>query len=114
MVLPSQHFAETISSLKLTYPGLVVQFKDTRKQGIVEFDYLFLPKSSRQQGIGSEVMEKLLAVADLHGLTVRGIPSDVFGTPKSVLITWYAKFGFDIDKSQRVIFRTPKVIPHAR
>lgn len=74
------------------YPGIFVEVPDITHPMRVET--IHLPKHMRRQGIGSEVMRRLCDHADEIGSRIILEPSDSFGTPKTVLVQFYRRFGF--------------------
>lgn len=66
-----------------------------RGGGAFEISSIVVPKGSRKKGLGSEVMEKIIAFADDHNLIIGLTPSKDFGaTSIPRLRKFYGKFGF--------------------
>jgi GNAT superfamily N-acetyltransferase len=84
---------ETVEQLKAAHPGLVVKWrKHTRKK--IEIDLVYLPVRARQHGTGTVVMQQLCAWADGANVNLIVEPMDGWGTPVSVLVPFYGRFGF--------------------
>jgi predicted GNAT family N-acyltransferase len=59
---------------------------------------IIVPKSERNQGIGSKVMQELLDYADKNKFAVYLTPSTDFGGSKAKLTKFYKRFGFKKNK----------------
>lgn len=53
----------------------------------------------RGKGKGSEVMARIITIADDNGLSIRLRPDDRYGTPMRVLERFYEKSGFKWESS---------------
>jgi len=73
---------------------------------LVSIELIKVPKESRGQGIGSEVMEKITEWADSNKYSLSIEPSSDFGTPKNKLIRFYKEFGFVPNKGRSKDYRT--------
>ena len=59
----------------------------------------------RGRGIGTAVMEVLIAFADSAGLAIALTPEGRRGTPKAALVRWYRSLGFVPNKGRNKSFR---------
>lgn len=71
------------------------------------FSLVMLVVLKPRQGTGTEIMKRITAFCDTYNATCDLIPSDSFGTPHSILIEFYEKLGFQVDKYAgfRMIYR---------
>ncbi|ORT54228.1 GNAT family N-acetyltransferase [Streptomyces sp. CB03238] len=77
--------------------------------------WIFLPEGERGKGIGTRVMERITAEADLHGVPVALSPSGTFGGDPDRLHAFYRRFGFitnasrgEIGSSRESMIRAPR------
>ncbi|MFE5097029.1 GNAT family N-acetyltransferase [Streptomyces sp. NPDC056638] len=77
--------------------------------------WIVLPESERGNGIGTRVMERITAAADLHGVPVALSPSGNFGGDPDRLHAFYQRFGFitnasrgEIGSSTESMIRAPR------
>lgn len=97
-------FAPFVEYIKNKYPG--VDFSLYYDQsGNVQLNTLEVPRSSRSRGVGSAVMQELVAWADANGLLVwmsvaqRDKRSGT--TSQARLLRFYSGFGFVRNKGRR-------------
>lgn len=99
----SGSFAQTPESLsndlKKEYPDLTL---DLRARGeVVELQRIILPKEGRKQGMGTEIMEKIIKEADRNGWKLALTPDTAFGaTSVARLKQFYKRFGFVDNKGR--------------
>lgn len=79
--------------LTAKYPGLKISITESPSRGIT-LNRIEIPKDMRNQGIGTKVMQDLLAEADRKGVVVSLSPSGDFGGSVSRLKKFYERFGF--------------------
>lgn len=79
--------------LTAKYPGLKISITESPSRGIT-LNRIEIPKDMRNQGIGTKVMQDLLAEADSKGVMVSLSPSGDFGGSVSRLKKFYERFGF--------------------
>jgi len=61
----------------------------------LELGKIEVPKSKRGTGVGSEAMERIIALADAKGMDIRLTPSTDFGASSvNRLKKFYGQFGF--------------------
>jgi GNAT superfamily N-acetyltransferase len=80
------------NAMKEKFPRLEMRLVELGERLLLE--YVIVPKHSRGQGVGREVLEHITRYADEKHLTVELEPDDVFGTPIPFLVQFYKKFGF--------------------
>lgn len=83
-------FSELLKSFRAK--GIKVWGNETDTE--IYISQLVVPKDSRNEGKGSEVMEAIIKHADSVGKTITLSPSNDFGGTKSRLINFYKRFGF--------------------
>lgn len=84
---------EAAQKLQKEY-SVSISFTETSTPGYVNLNHIAVPKSKRNQGIGSAVMSKLMEEADRNNWTVALTPSDLFGSNERRLEVFYRGFGF--------------------
>lgn len=79
------------------------------KDKIVWLNHFIIPKKSRKQGIGSKIMIEYCKWLDNNDYNSKLLVSNCYGTPEDILIKFYQKFGFTIDKdNKKNIYMTRK------
>ncbi|MEU3282930.1 GNAT family N-acetyltransferase [Streptomyces antibioticus] len=81
------------------HPGVRLQLGLDRGPYLVLF-WVLVPESERGKGIGTRVMERITAAADLRGVPVTLSPSGTFGGDPDRLDTFYRRFGFVTNASR--------------
>ena len=82
-----------LNELREKYLDSVIEFK--YGENILVLDKLVVVKEKRKLGIGTNIMEDLIAIADKNGYTIMLSPSDSLGaTSRARLIRFYKRFGF--------------------
>lgn len=72
-----------------------IEFELWDNGNYLELGKIIIPKDRRKDGIGSQVMQKIVDHADSVGKDIRLTPSTDFGaTSTSRLKKFYSKFGF--------------------
>ena len=85
--------------IETSYPGVRLQLGIDRGPYLVLF-WIVLPKSERGKGVGTRVMERIIAEADLRGVPAALSPSDAFGGDLDRLHAFYRRLGF-VDNASR-------------
>lgn len=97
---------EARAGLEARYPGVEVQLR-TRQGGYVVLDGLRVPKGDQKQGLGTQVMEDLIATADEQGWKLALTPSTDWGaSSRARLERFYRRFGFVPNKGRHKDFTT--------
>lgn len=73
---------------------------------VVSLDEIVVPKEQRGSGVGTRVMEEIVAEADRNGWTVALTPSNAKGGSVTRLREFYRRFGFVPNKGRNKDFRT--------
>jgi GNAT superfamily N-acetyltransferase len=84
------------------YPNVDLDIYETDKG--LTLSKIVLPKEDRNKGIGSKILEDLIAYADKNNLTVGVTPDSTFGGNKNKLKSFYKKFGFLDNKGRNKDF----------
>jgi len=94
---------ESVSTdLEAEFPGLDLDLYDTNAGYILS--KIALPKEERGFGIGTQVMRRLIDIADSEGKMIALTPDTTFGGSKSRLIQFYKRFGFVPNKGRNKTF----------
>lgn len=62
---------------------------------------IVIKKNKRKQGIGTQVMQELINYANKEKVPITLNPVDILGTDLKILIPFYLKFGFKMNRSKR-------------
>lgn len=76
------------------FPGVSLDLGLTNSGDVLILSKIVVGKELRGKGIGSEVMRRLVAFADRHGLRIGLTPSGDFGGSVGRLKRFYRGFGF--------------------
>jgi len=76
------------------FPGVSLDLGLTNSGDVLILSKIVVGKELRGKGIGSEVMRRLVAFADRHGLRIGLTPSGDFGGSVGRLKRFYGGFGF--------------------
>ena len=88
--------------LEAEFPGLDLDLYDTKAGYILS--KIALPKEERGSGIGTEVMQRIVDMADQEGKMIALTPDSAFGGSKGRLIDFYKRFGFVANKGRNKTF----------
>lgn len=80
------------------FPGLKLDLMG--KGATVTLSRIVVPEDGRQQGVGTQVMERLIHWADQTGKAIALTPSADFGGNKKRLTEFYKRFGFVENKGK--------------
>lgn len=106
---------ETLDSIKEKYKDKTDHlYIFERKNGTISIDNMVVKSEFRNQGVGTEILNDILAYADANGKTVTLTPTSEFGT-KAKLTKWYKANGFVENKGRNAdytlsdtMYRLPK------
>lgn len=88
------------NSLEILYPvTLVMENKFNR----IQLDLIHVHEDRRGEGIGYEVMTRIISYSDMYKLPIELTPSGQFGSSKRKLRRFYKKLGFIKNKRRRSI-----------
>ena len=79
---------------------------DEYEPHIVPIDSIVVPKEKRGQGIGSQIMERLIDWADENNYILGLDPSSDFGSSVTKLRKFYGRFGFVRNLGRKKDYRT--------
>jgi len=90
--------------LQKKYP---VKLKLELTQDVFDDPYIFLAsivvkKNKRNTGVGTAVMNHIIEFSKLKDIPVALNPSDLYGSNSDLLIEFYRKFGFKLNRGKRV------------
>ncbi|MFD5589333.1 GNAT family N-acetyltransferase [Streptomyces sp. NPDC127063] len=85
--------------IQASFPGVQLELGLDRGPYLVLFR-ISLPESERGKGLGTRVMERILAEADLGGVPVTLSPSSRLGGDLDRLHAFYQRFGFIANTSR--------------
>ena len=78
----------------------------------VTLDSIIIPDDKRGKGLATKAMEEFVSLADDHNVPVRLVakPLETLGErlSKSQLVSWYSKFGFELQEDGETMIRQPK------
>jgi hypothetical protein len=86
--------------------GVKLWLSYSESSKFVTVDTIIIPKENRQSGIGTKVMNKIIAEADKHEWNIDLTPSDSFGASKNRLEVFYRRFGFVKNQGRHRDFTT--------
>lgn len=71
-----------------------------RPEKVVWLNHLIIPKQHRGKLIGSRLMQEFTKWLDANQYDSRLLVSNCYGTPENILIEFYKKFGYNIEKNK--------------
>lgn len=103
------------TSLVQQHPGLQLWLEGPDTGGYVTLSKIVVP--TRGAGVGTQVMEDIVRVADQHGWALALSPTSEFGSSKARLEQFYRRFGFVPNKGRSKDYATKETFirpPSAR
>ncbi|MFV2016382.1 MAG: GNAT family N-acetyltransferase [Candidatus Heimdallarchaeota archaeon] len=88
------------NSLEILYPVTLIMEKNFNR---IQLDLIKVHEDRRGEGIGREVMIRLISYSNLHRLQIELTPSGKFGSSKRKLRKFYKKLGFVKNKRRKSI-----------
>ncbi|MHA1285796.1 MAG: GNAT family N-acetyltransferase [Candidatus Thorarchaeota archaeon] len=85
--------------------GIEIWLGWRRSLGVIELSGFIVPKSMRNRGVGSQVMEEVTSFADQNSLKIVLSPSSDLGGSKSRLVKFYKRYGFVENKGRNKNYR---------
>ena len=77
---------------------------DSQEKHYLKLVSIVIKTEFRNQGIGKEIMNKIIKYAEAHNMNIKLWATDIFGTPIDQIIKFYEKFGFKkIDEDNNMI-----------
>lgn len=101
------------SELKAEYPGLILHLESPSKgQGspYVVLSHIEIPKTGRNSGAGTAIMERIIKEADSNGWPLALTPDGAFGGSKTRLERFYRRFGFVPNKGRAKDYLTQEAM----
>ena len=78
----------------------------------LELELIYIPKELRKDGLGKQLMNKLVNYADSKNLPIYLTPTSEYGSNIKRLVEFYKSFGFvknlDKSKTKHLMVRLPK------
>lgn len=90
--IASEHAAAATAAMRVAAPHTYPIVR--AGQSALHLDNLSTAAPRRRTGQATAALAALTAYADAHGLTLALTPDDIYGTPKRVLVSLYARHGF--------------------
>lgn len=96
------------AELKAEYPGLTLYLDSPSPGGspYVVLGHIEIPKTGRNSGMGTAIMERIIKEADENGWPLALTPDGAFGGSKTRLERFYRRFGFVPNKGRNKDFST--------
>lgn len=88
------------------YPGAVLDLSGRPEQGYVVVDRIQIHADDRGKGLGRQLMEDLISLADQKGWALALTPSDFAGSSVIRLKKFYKSLGFVANSGSNKDFRT--------
>jgi len=101
------------AELKAEYPGLILHLESPGKgqsSPYVVLSHIEIPKTGRNGGVGTAVMERIVKEADANGWPLALTPDGAFGGSKSRLEKFYRRFGFVPNKGRNKDYLTQEAM----
>lgn len=95
--------------IEAKYPGVAVDLFAATHGGL-HLSKIEIPKSQRRLGLATEILKGIAALADRTGLVVSLSPTNEFGTPRSVLVEFYKRFGFVMNRGRNKDYRVSELM----
>lgn len=71
-----------------------------KKEKLVWLNNFIIPKNLQHMHIGTKIMEQFCQWLDINQYDSKLLVSNCYGTPEDILIAFYQKFGYIIEKSK--------------
>lgn len=106
---PRELAAQFRAQIAARYPGVVVDLFAATHGGL-HLSKIEIPKDKRKLGMATEILKGIAALADKNRLVVSLSPTNEFGTPKTVLVEFYKRFGFMFNRGRNKDFRVSETM----
>lgn len=93
-----QTATELAEQLREAFPGLTLDLMGRGDRATLS--RIVVPQDGREQGTGTQVMQRIVQWADANGVTLALTPSSDFGGNKKRLTAFYKRFGFVENKGR--------------
>ena len=105
-------FADEYDKRIITKDGVILQIESFGN--FVTLNLILIPKEQRGKGLATKTMKEFVYLADVYDVPVRLVakPLETLGDhlSKSQLISWYSKFGFELQENGETMIRQPKLV----
>lgn len=95
-----------ISEIEDYFNSIGIKHSISERNNSIQLNKIIVPENSRNTGIGTDAMNKLVDFADSNGKMLTLTPSSDFGGNKNRLIDFYKRFGFVENKGRNKDFST--------
>lgn len=102
---PEDAFEASLTALRDEYPSAHISLQVSTR-GFSVLSKIELPKSERNSGQGTRIMQAIVDAADEQGISLALTPSNEFGSSKARLEQFYKRFGFVANKGRNKDFTT--------
>lgn len=103
---PEEAFESSLEAIRAVNPGVTISLQVSSRGGFSVLSKIEIPKSDRNTGQGTRIMEEIVSAADAQGIDLALTPSDAFGSSKTRLEKFYRRFGFVPNKGRNKDFTT--------
>jgi len=89
----------------------LLYYPESKTENIIVLNYIEVDKEHKNSGIGSRIMNDLVAFADNENFIITLNSTDKFGSSVKRLKSFYERFGFKVNKDRRFteqMIRLPK------
>lgn len=93
-------FAGLRNSLEILYPVILVMEKNYNR---IQLDLIQVDEDRRGEGIGLEIMTRIISYSNMYMLPIELTPCGKFGSSKRKLKKFYKKLGFVKNKRRHSI-----------
>jgi GNAT superfamily N-acetyltransferase len=107
---PEEAFEGALEGIRAHNPGVTISLQVSSRGGFSVLSKIELPKSERNSGQGTRIMEEIISAADAEGIDLALTPSDAFGSSKTRLEKFYRRFGFVPNKGRNKDFTTKEAM----
>lgn len=104
-VKPEDAFEAALTSIRDEYPEAHISLQVSTR-GFSVLSKIELPKTERNAGQGTKIMQSIVEAADEQGISLALTPSNEFGSSKVRLEQFYKRFGFVANKGRNKDFTT--------
>lgn len=104
-VTPENAFEASLTSIRDRHPGAHISLQVSTR-GFSVLSKIEIPKSERNSGQGTRIMQSIVDAADAQGISLALTPSNEFGSSKARLEQFYKRFGFVMNKGRNKDFTT--------
>ncbi len=93
-----------LSEIEDYFNSIGVKHSISERNNSIQLNKIIVPENSRNSGVGTKAMSKLVDFADANGKMITLTPSSDFGGNKNRLVDFYKRFGFVENKGKNKDF----------